>query len=417
MTSKPRYVDPLTALQHVESRSRVYVEGGAGHPDALVPSLLERADQVGGVEVVTSPLGAIPAYCQAGTSGIDRVTSLRGDPAMREAIRAGHVRVVPSHLSDIPRLLAGPLRPDVAIVQVTPPDDRGLCSLGPSVLYHRAAIASARVVIAQVNPSLPRTFGDSTVHESDIDVWVDLDGDIPTQSRTPATKDEIAVAANLIDLVPDDAVVQVGMGKLGDAIFGSLTGRSGLRVHAGLISESVLQLVEAGALADCRGAITTGAALGTSEIYSFINENDLAELRPVEYTHAVATMASFDMFVSINTALQIDMSGQVNAESISGTQIGATGGLADFARGARAARRGLSVVALTSRTPAGQSRIVQELSTPVSVTLGRADVDVVVTECGVADLRGLDLDERQSAIGSITSEKSSAEIGGRATHA
>jgi 4-hydroxybutyrate CoA-transferase len=391
------------ALHAVRPGDRVYVEGGAAHPRRLAAALLERARQVGPLEVVTSVLGRTPRYCEPDAAGLISVRSFRGSPQTRDAFLRGQLDVVPAGLSGIPALLAAALRPDVALVQVSPPDQQGWCSLGVSVLYHRAAIDAARTVIAEINPAMPRTCGDGDVHVSEIDRFVDTDLPLEEFPRLPPSEQERAAARHVAEFVEDGSTVQIGMGTFADAVLAELRSRRGLRIHAGLLSDGLVGLLEHGAVNDAPGAVVTGAVAGTERIYRAVDRNPVVHVRRVEHTHDARVLAGLPRLVAVNSAIEVDMTGQVNGESIRGVPISGAGGALDFAHAASAAPGGLSVIALASTARSGgHLRIVSELSDAAVVSLPRTEVHVLVTEHGAADLRGLGIRERARAVASIS---------------
>ncbi|MGB3390938.1 MAG: acetyl-CoA hydrolase/transferase C-terminal domain-containing protein [Pseudaminobacter sp.] len=373
-------------------------------------ALTTRFDHIERAKVITSLMGPRPPYCSASPSGIE-IKSFRGSPEVSDAITTGNVDVVPAHLSYIPSLLAGPLKPDVAIISVSPPDKDGWCSFGIGMLYHRSAAREARIVIAEVNENMPWTFGDSLIHSSEIDFFVRADHPIPVARKSQPTDAERAVAENVLEFIPDGATVQIGMGGMAEAMLEALKARRRIRVHAGVLSEGVIGLAQSGALDEKDGAITTGAFFGGQAVYDFARSNRAVHVHPVEYTHNSDTLRTFSPFVAINSALQIDLSGQANAETVKGRPISGTGGQLDFIRGAAMSENGLSILAITATSRDGKhARIVRQLDFGAGVTTPRTDVDVVITEYGAAHLRGRGLRERAAALAAIAAPTSIAEL-------
>lgn len=400
--ARKRPVSAQRALSRIESGFTVFIEGGVGHPDSLMPAFMERCREVGNIKIVTSLFGGLPPYCAEGAEGIAKVISFRGSQESAAAIAQGTVDVAPANLSAIPRLLSGPLLPDAALIQVTPPDPNGLCSLGPWVLYNRSALKAAGVVIAEINPELPWTCGDSTVHVSDIDFLVEGSHPIPSTAPAAPSDAEIALATNVVGLVPDHAVVQVGMGSVATAILEKLAERSHIKIHAGLLSDGVIALARSESLAMVSSPIIAGAFYGSEALYEFIDRNPRIAMKPVEYTHNSEVIGRYRSFVSINSALEVDLGGQANAEIVKGLPISGAGGQGDFIHGAALSPGGKSVVALTSTTRDGRrSKIVVKIADPGIVTTPRTDIDFVVSEFGVAELRGKGLRERAEALLSI----------------
>lgn len=395
------------AIADIPDKARIYVEGGAAHPATLVRALAARAAaEQCTFHVVTSVLGPVPEYCLPQQARYFRVTSFRGSRETLDCFQRGQLDVVPAGLSRIPDLLHRQLRPDVALIQVAPPDLHGWCSLGISVLYHRAAISAARLVIAQVNPDMPRTYGDSALHVSAIDRLVDAADTLIEFAPVQAGPAERAAAAHAATFVPDGATVQVGMGTFADAVLAELAGHRDLRVHAGLLSDGIADLVAAGAVAQTPGAVTAGAMAATAKGYRAADRNPLFQFRGVDYTHDPRVLAGLPRFVAINSALEVDYAGQSNGDTLRGLPISGAGGALDFAHAA-AANGGLSVLALTATARSGRSRVRPELSEPSVVSVPRTEVDIIATEHGAVDLRGVGLHERRQLIASISGSPAS----------
>jgi acyl-CoA hydrolase len=311
------------------------------------------------------------------------------------------MRIVPCHFSALAGLFAARALPgDVALVQVSPPDAEGRCSLGVDASYLADALAHARVVIAEVNDQMPATRGAWLAYES-IDVAVPTSRPLVEAPAGRATATDDAIADRIAALIEDGDTIQIGVGALPEAILRRLHGSSDLGIHSGMIGDAVAELAEAGVITGARkpadpGRIVTGAAIGTQRLFDFLERSDDVLMRPVSYTHSPATLAQVGRLVAINGGVEVDLTGQVNAEVAGGRHVGAVGGQVDFLRGA-AASGGPGIVALPSVVAkTGATRIVPALSGPV--TTARGDVDLVVTEHGVARLRGLDLEQRAAAL-------------------
>lgn len=400
----PVEVDPgaLDLRRHLRRGDGVFWGQGSGEPATLVDRLIEQCGEIGGLtgfsgyayrDALASPAAApldLVSYGALGTLG--KVGARRP------------LRVVPAHFSALPALFAaGALPGDAALVQVAPPDAEGNCSFGLDATYVADAVAGARVVIAEVNEAVPRSTGAALPWER-IDVAVHTDR---TPLQLPPARGgeaEARIAARIAALVDDGDTLQVGVGALPEAILRELRGARELGVHSGMICDPIADLVEAGVVTGARkeagrGLVVTGAALGSTRLFDFLGATEAVELRPVSHTHRPDVLARVGRLVAINGALEVDLTGQVNAESARGRYVGAVGGQVDFLRAA-AASGGLPIVALPATvTRDGASRIVARLSGPV--TTARADVDVVVTEFGVARLRGLDLADRARALTAI----------------
>ena len=307
--------------------------------------------------------------------------------------------MVPCHVSSVPELLrSGALRVDAALIQVRLLAD-GRFTLGVIADFTQALIRQARLVIALVNPALPATFGDALVDSGDIDVWVDGDDRLIDMPDLEPSGVERAVAEQVAALVPNRATIQLGIGTLPAAVAHALRHHRDLGVHSGVVSDVLVDLVQSGVVTNAyksrdAGRTVTGGLFGTQRLRHFAERAGLIEMRSVEYTHNIAVTASLQQFYTINSAIEIDLSGQVNSEIAGGRYLGAVGGQIDFVRGGVASPGGRSILALPSTTPDGRiSRIVASLNGR-PVTTARSDIDLIVTEYGVADLRGCTLGQR-----------------------
>lgn len=322
-------------------------------------------------------------YCAAGSN--------------RKLAKAGAMDIIPIHYSEMAmRMRDGSLRMDVVFLQLPPPDEQGRYSMGMCRDYIVSALASARTVIAEVDDTLPWTYGGPYLHEDQIDLLVKTTDRQAAPPPHVASAEEAAIARHVAGLVPDGACLQTGIGILPDVVLAALTHHRDLGMHTGNIGDGTVLLAEAGALTNGRKTIDAGITVGSmvqggERLRRFLHRNASLEMRPVEYTHAAATLAQLERFVAINGAIEVDLTGQINSEVAGGQYVGAVGGALDFVRGASASPGGMPIIVLPS-TARGRSRIVHALSGPVTVP--RSDACVIVTEHGVADLRGLTLKQR-----------------------
>lgn len=371
---------------------------GTGEPATLTEALIDQRAALGGISVF---LGATfsntlrPEHADHirffGTGGIANNSVLT---------RAGVLDVLPCHISALPALIeSGRIRVDVVLAQLSPAGPDGLHSMGLIGDYLGAAIAKARVVLGEVNERVPRTLGDAWVPAERLDGVVRTSRDLLYVAARPPTPVERRIGELVAGEVPGRAVLQLGVGSVFGAIGESLAGGRDLSVHAGVVGDWVVGLTESGALTNAskpvdRGVTVTGALFGTQVLYDFAGENPGFHLRPITYTHDPALLARLDRLTAINSAVEVDLTGQVNAETLGGVHVGAVGGQVDFVRAAMAAAGGRSIIALPATAGRGRvSRIVPRLRDAV-VTTPRSDADVVVTEHGVADIRGLPLRQR-----------------------
>jgi acetyl-CoA hydrolase len=388
----------------VQSGQRVYVQGGCATPVTLLRALTARWRELSDVEIVHLHSEGPADYVRPEMAGHFRHNALFIGANVREAVQAGRADFTPVLLSQVPRLFETTLPLDVALIQVSPPDEGGFCSLGISVDCAKPAGESARLVIAQVNKHMPRTLGDSFVHVRNIHHLVASDE--PLIEVQPEAPDEVArqIGANVAAVIEDGATLQVGIGGVPNAVLAALSGRRRLGVHTEMFSDGLLDLVESGGV-DCqaksyhRGKIVTSFVMGTSRLYRFVHDNPFVEMHPVTFTNDPEVIARNDNMMAINSAIEVDLTGQVCADSIGHKLYSGIGGQLDFVRGAARSKGGKSVIAMSSTAGAGRfSRIVSELKPGAGVVTTRGDVHYVATEYGIADLFGKTLRQRAEAL-------------------
>lgn len=416
---RERYKDKLKtaaeALEVLRPGQRVFLGSASGTPQKLVTALADKA--VEDIEIVHLLTLGVADYAQEKMASRYRANSFFISANVRQAVWEGRADYTPVFLSEIPELLrAGRMPLDVAIVQVTPPDAHGFCSFGVSVDITKPAAEAARLVIAEVNPRMPRTLGNSFIHVNKLDVLVESDA--PVHEFITPGESEIArrIAKNVADLVEDGSTIQVGYGGIPNALLSYLKGKKDLGVHTEVFSDSLIDLIEAGVV-NCTkktlhpGKIIVSFAMGTQRLYDYIDNNPMFEFHPVDYTNDPFVIAQNDKMVSINSALEVDLTGQVCADSIGYKFFSGIGGQVDFIRGAARARDGKPVIVLRStRDNDNFSRIVPVLTEGAGVTTSRGDVHYVVTEWGVAYLHGRTVRERALALISIAHPKFRSEL-------
>lgn len=412
------WCDIHSAVQMVESGDRVFVQGACATPTPLLEALVARGEELLDVEIThLHTYGPVP-YADERWQGHFIVRALFVGENMREAANAGRASYTPVFLSDIPTLFepGNTLAIDTAFVQVSPPDTHGYCSLGPSVDVTRAAVDHARSVVALVNPQVPRTHGDSFVHLSQIHYAVKWDAPLYTVERRIPDAVQCEVGRNVARLIEDGATLQLGIGAIPDAVLQELTDRHDLGIHTEMFSDGVLDLVEQGVITGARKALDAGKivasfVVGSRRLLDFIDDNPCVEMRPSDYTNNTLNIRQFEHMVSVNSAIQVDLTGQVCAESMGTRLYSGVGGQMDFMRGAALSKRGRPIIALPATARISQhqsnasadilqpingniSRIVPLLAPGAAVTSSRAHVHYVVTEYGIAALHGRDLAER-----------------------
>lgn len=401
----PRRLDPaapdLSGL--VRPGDHVLWGQAAGEPPSLVEALVVQRRALGPLSVFLGT-GLGRALRPEHADRI-RMRGLGGLGTARALASAGALEVLPLHGGQVGRLLAsGRMRCDVVLLMLGPAGPDGTHSLGCAVDYLDAAVAAARTVVAEVSPRVPFTFGHHAIPASRLNAVLETDrapfGAPPPRIGAAGR----AIAAHVAALVEDGSTIQTGLGELPEAILDGLGSHRDLGLHSGILGDAAMRLMQRGALTNARKPIDTGRSVsttlvGSEGLYAFAHRNAEVLLRPSGYTHADAVLARLPRFVALNSAVEVDLTGQVNAEQAGGAVVGGIGGQADFARAASRSPGGCSVIALPATASSGASRIVSRLSGPV--TTPRADVDVVVTEHGAADLRGCTLSERRRRLAAI----------------
>jgi acyl-CoA hydrolase len=393
------------AVRVIESGMRVYIHPGCAEPEVLVDALTRRASDLHDVEIVhMRTMGSAP-YAAPEMAPHFRHQAFFIGPNVREAIRAGRADYIPIDLSEVEALFeSGAMPLDVALIQVSPPDSHGYCSFGVGVDTTLTAARCARYVVAQVNHYMPRTYGDSYVHVSDIDAVVEWSQPLCEFKQPVVTDMHVAVARNVAGLIEDGAVLQTGIGGLPDAVLPFLMDRKHLGVHSELVTDAVVPLIEAGIITGARKnfkprEIIVGFVVGTRKIFDFVDHNPIFEFHPTAYTNDPGLIARNDNMVAINSALQVDLTGQVCADSIGTEFYSGIGGQVDFLHGASRSKGGKPIIAISSLAKGGTlSRIVPMLTPGSGVVTTRGLVRYVVTEHGVAYLHGKSVRERAQAL-------------------
>ena len=406
-TFRDHHVTAESAIELVKSGDRVVLGHAAGEPRDLVRELLRQAGRLCGVEIVHMvPLYACeyakPEYRESFTHN-----SLFIGAGSREAVNAGRADYTPCFFSEIPRLFRERILPvDIALIQVSPPDEQGYMSFGVSVDYTMQAAHSARLTMAEVNRQMPRTCG-SNIHVSDVDLLVEVDYPLPEIQLPTISAVEEQIGANIATLVPDRSNLQLGIGAIPDAVLKFLGDKKDLGIHTEMFSDGVVHLFDQGVVTNRYnninpGKFTASFLMGTQRLYDFVHENPAVNMMPIDYTNSVRIAGALENLISINSALEVDLKGQVCSEMIGPRQFSAVGGQVDFVRAASASEGGKSIIAFPSTGKNGTvSRIVPDLSPGACVTTSRSDVHFVVTEYGIADLRGKSIRQRAAALISI----------------
>ncbi|MBS1714567.1 MAG: acetyl-CoA hydrolase/transferase family protein [Armatimonadetes bacterium] len=400
----PRAVSADQAVKAIASGERIYIHGMAAPPQQLVKAMSDRAPELRGVEIVQLHTEGPAPYAEPGMEESFRVNALFVGANTRKAVDEGRADYIPVFLSEVPALFRNRILPiDTALIQVSPPDKHGFCSLGISIEATRAAVQTAKRVIAQVNRHMPRSHGDGLIHVDTLTSIVEHDQPLPEVLGKPAGETEAAIGRHCAGLIEDGATLQMGIGAIPDAVIASLAGHKDLGVHTEMFSDGLVDLVEKGVVTGSQkrvhpGKIVATFVLGSQRVYDFLDDNPLVAMLDAAYVNDTAVIRRNRRVTAINSAIEVDVTGQVCADSIGCRMYSGVGGQMDFIRGAMYSEGGKPIIALPSVTNKGESRIVGMLKPGAGVVTTRAHVHFVVTEYGVADLYGKNLRQRAEAL-------------------
>ncbi len=409
---RDKLVPAKTALRHVQPGHRVFIGTGCGEPQSLVRALVECAGNIPDTEIIhTLTLGVAP-HTDVKYNDVFRHNAFFVGPNTRDAVSEGRADYTPIFLSELPRLFqVGAIPIDVALIQVAPPDEHGYCSLGVSVDIVKAAAEHADIVVAEVNAQTPRVLGDSFVHLSQIDYLVEHDEPLLEVDFTEPDEISLKIGCIVAELVEDGSTIQAGIGTIPNAVLKCLTNKKDLGVHTEMFSDGLIDLFRSGAITNRRktfhpGKIIASFCMGTQRLYDFIDNNPLIEFHPSDYVNDPFVIARHEKMVAVNSALEVDLSGQVCSDSIGYAFYSGLGGQVDFMRGSARSNGGKPVIALPSTTEDGErSRIVTHLAEGAGVVTSRGDVHYIATEYGVAYLHGKTVRERAIALIGIAHPK------------
>jgi acyl-CoA hydrolase len=410
-------VTPQEAMQCIQSGMRVYIHPGCAEPEALVEALMARGPFVKNVEIVHILTLGRADYIAPQMEGHFRHNAMFIGGNVRQAVNEGRADYTPVFLSQIEALFeSGQMPLDVTLIQVSPPDAHGFCSFGVGVDTTLTAARQAKFVVAQVNDQMPRTYGDSFIHVSDIDAIVEASRPLCELKPIEITDVHRAIGKNVASLIEDGATLQLGIGGIPDAVLLQLTGHKDLGIHTEMLSDSVIPLIESGVINGSRksihrGKIVTGFLLGTKKLFDFVDNNPAFEFHPNAYTNDPYVISENHKMVAVNSALQVDITGQVCADSIGTFFYSGIGGQVDFIRGASRCKGGKPVIAIPATAKGGRiSRIVPMLDPGAGVVTSRGSVHYVVTEFGVAYLHGRTIRQRAEALIEIADPKFREEL-------
>lgn len=420
MNWKEEYADKIVSVQeavsHVQSGDRIVFSHACGEGQYLTDELVNQAERLENVEIVHMVAMGTAPYCQPGMEKHFRHNALFVGGSTRKAVEEGRADYTPCFFHEIPRLFTdGCLPVDVAFIQVSLPDERGYCSFGISVDYTQPAAQAAKLVIAQVNKNMPYTYGNG-IHLKDIDFIVEKDEPLIELPPPKIGETERKIGEYVASLIHDGDTLQLGIGAIPDAVLSFLGEKKNLGIHSEMFSDGVVDLARKGVITNTKKTINPGKfvscfLMGTRKLYDFVDHNEDVLIEAVDYTNDPFVVAKIDNIISINSAIQVDLMGQTNSEMIGNRQFSGVGGQVDFVRGASRAKGGKAIIAMPATAAKGKiSKIVPLLDEGSAVTTSRNDIDYVVTEFGIASLKGKTLRQRAKALIEIADPKFKASL-------
>jgi 4-hydroxybutyrate CoA-transferase len=398
------YVTPEEAVSRIESGHHIYIHTAAAAPQQLVKAMTARHNELRNVQIFHLHTEGEAPYVKTEYRESFRTHAFFTGKNVRKAMQTGEADYIPVFLSEVPHLFhRGIVDLDVALIQVSPPDKHGYCSLGISVDATRAAILNADLVIAQVNPNMPRTHGDGLIHTNEIHFAIESDDPLPEHYPSELSETELAIGRYCAEMIDDGATLQMGIGSIPDAVLTSLKNHKHLGIHTEMFTDGLIPLIESGAVDNSQkkvhpGKVIGSFALGTRKMYDFMDDNPLIHMLDCAYVNDTSVIRRNPKVTAINSAIEIDLTGQVCADSIGTVQYSGVGGQMDFIRGASLSEGGKPIIALPSVTKNGESKIVPFLKQGAGVVTTRAHVHYVVTEFGVANLYGQSLRRRARSL-------------------
>jgi 4-hydroxybutyrate CoA-transferase len=412
-----RVVSPETAVRNIQSNQRLFLTGNCSVPQKILAALVEYAPNLQNVEICQALTVGPADYVAPEMEGHIRVNTMFISGNVRKAVQEGRADFTPVLLSEFPLIFKrGVLPIDVALIHVSPPDEHGFCSLGIEVGLTKSIAESAKMIIAEVNQQMPRTLGDSFIHFSKLSHIVPVDYPLPELPMGDEGHSEVVenIAQYIASLIPDGATMQLGIGAIPDAVLKYLFGKKDLGVHSELFSDGIIDLVDAGVLTNARktlhpGKIIAGFTLGTQRLYKWVDDNPIIEFHPTEYVNDPFVIAQNERMVAINSAIEIDLTGQICADSIGHKLYSGVGGQLDFIYGASRSKDGVPIIALPS-TAKNFSRIVATLKEGAGVVTTRNHVRYIVTEYGIADLYGKTIKQRAQSLINIAAPQFREEL-------
>ncbi len=398
---------PEDAVKIIKSNDRIYIQAAAAAPQALIKAMSARFEELKNVEICQLHTEGVAPYADPALKDSFHVNSFFIGGNVRHTLTSGNGSYTPIFLSELPILFKKKIIPlDVALIQVSPPDKHGYCSLGVTVAATLAAIDNARHVIAQVNPNMPRTHGDGIIHISELDTFVEVNDPLPELLPTKPTESEEKIGDFIAELIEDKSTLQMGIGNIPNAVLSRLGNHKDLGLHTEMFSDGVIDLILNDVINGNYKGVSPGRALatflmGSKRLYDYVDDNPFVEMRAADYVNDVSIIMKNPRMVAINSAIEIDVTGQVCADSIGMKMYSGVGGQMDFIRGASLSEGGKAIIALPSITKKGISRVVPFLKPGAGVVTTRSHVHYVVTEYGVANLYGKTIKQRVKALTEI----------------
>ncbi len=392
------------AISIIPAQAKIFVHGGSATPNVLLSEIVQQAERFEKLTFVHLHTEGPATYAAERFKNKFRIINLFVGSNMRKFLNYDQNDYLPCFLSEIPNLIRSKkIQLDVALIHVSPPDANGYCSLGTSVDIAKAATQAAKIIIAQINPRMPRVHGDGFIHVSQFTASVNVDEALPETKSTPLSENEIAIGKNVASLIEDGSTLQLGIGAIPNAVTRQLTNHKDLGIHSEMWSDGVMDLIKCGAVTNAfkkvhRGKSVSGFLLGSPALYEFVNDNPSILQLEIDYVNNPNIICRNPQVAAINSAVEIDLTGQVCADSIGAKIISGVGGQMDFMRGAALSERGKPIIALPSQTKHGLPRIVAQLKPGAGVVTTRSHVHYVVTEYGVAQLYGKTLSERAQSL-------------------
>lgn len=418
MTTKINYLPVEEAVKIIESGERVHFSGTATFPVNIANALYKRGmeNQIEGITIQYMHNISPTPFAGEECLGKFHLEVIYTGGNIRKAVNQCIAGYIPTNLGEVARLIrSGVLKVNTAIVQTSLPDRHGYVSLGLSAETNIAALDSADKIIAVVNPNMPRTFGDTIIHTSKIDIFCYDETPLPVIPDCECSETDIKIAAHCAELIEDGATMQLGIGNLPNAVLANLTNHKNIGIHTEMFSDGILPLCESGVINNAekgidKGKLVASFIMGNKKLYDFIDDNPLLIMRDVAYTNNPEIIAQNPKVIALNAAIEVDLTGQINAESIGTSQFSGCGGQLDFVRGANASKGGKSIIAMPATTNKGVSKIVPTLSPGATVTTPRQDIHYVITEFGIADLYGKTLQKRAKELIKIANPMHQEEL-------